>query len=154
MAKRQYGGLQGPGNTIKHQLVISDLIFGVRKRFLEKHWSKKYSAVSEISVSELGYMGFEHNHNIDFLIYDKRLNTIKLILEVERKGKSMTRTKKKIKECLLNIPDIEAFIVQINPNDINFISCSLDNKGKLVMKENKSRSKLLNKNLKSILISI
>jgi len=144
-------GLQGPGNKLIHQLIISDLIFGIRKHFLKKHWSKKYAVVPEISVDELGYINFKHNYNIDFLIYDKELFNIKLILEIERKDKSMSRTKKKIHECLLYIPNLEAYIIQINKNDIEFISLSLDNKGKLKMENNKSRSRFLKKDLKSMI---
>jgi len=147
-------GLQGPGNILEHQLIISDLIYGVRNAFKEKRWSKKYMAISEISFSELGYYDFKHNYNIDFLIYEKKTNNIKLILEIERKGRTMSSTKEKIKECLEYIPDLEAFIIQIKKKDIDFITLSLDKNGKLKMEKNKSRSKFLKKDLKAMIKSI
>jgi hypothetical protein len=154
MAKKKQG-LQGVGNQISHQNIISDLIFGVRKKLVKRNLSKKYNVVSEVSISQLGYKGFTKDHNIDFVVYDSFTNSINLIIEIERKGKTFASTKKKVKECLESIGDLkEAFIVTFEGNDANFFRCTLE-KGKLkITTKSNSKSEFLKMNLKTSLVSL
>jgi len=156
MAKKKSQGLQGVGNQILHQNIISDLIFGVRKKLAKRNLSKKYNVVSEISISQLGWFGFSKDHNIDFVVYDSFTQSINLIIEIERKGKTFASTKNKVKECLNSMGDLqEAFIVTFEGNDANFYKCTLSEKGKLIIaKKNNSKSNFLKMNLKTSLVSL
>ena len=155
MANKKSQGLQGVGNQILHQNIISDLIFGVRKKLVKRNLSKKYNVVSEISISQLGYYDFTKDHNVDFVVYDSFTKSINLIIEIERKGKTFASTKKKVKECLVSMGNLqEAFIVTFERNDANFFKCTLEN-GKLkIASKSNSKSELLKMNLKTSLVSL
>ena len=155
MVKKKSQGLKGIGNQILHQNIISDLIFGIRKKLVKRHLSKKYYVVPEISISQLGYKGFTKDHNIDLLVYDNFKKSINLIIEIERKGKTFASTKKKVKECLESMGDLqEAFIVTFDGNNVNFYKCTLE-KGKLIIAtKSNSKSEFLKMNLKTCLVSL
>ncbi len=148
-------GLSGVGNKIPHQLIISDLVFGVRKNLAKKKLVTTYLAIPEITLSELGVdvSKLKKNYNIDFVIYNLKTKKVELILEVERAEKSLTTINNKINDCFKNIPSIkEAFIVQFN-NDgkVIFNKKTKLNKNKIIEKST-SNSTVLNFNLTSILI--
>lgn len=92
--------LAGVGNHINHQIIISDLIFGIRKKFAREH-EDKYYVISEVSISELGYKTkkFSHNHNIDLVIAEKGSNekTLHFILEIEKGKNTKKDTEKKLR---------------------------------------------------------
>lgn len=109
MAKlKETGKLAGIANVIPHQFIISDLIFGIRKRFAKNKKASSYRVISEISLSEIGTIyndkKFTKNHNIDLVIIDAKSRDIVFIIEIERTGKSRKITENKMLECLTNNP--------------------------------------------------
>ena len=84
MAKlKETGKLAGIANVIPHQFIISDLIFGIRKRFAKNKKASAYRVISEISLSEIGTIyndkKFTKNHNIDLVIIDAKSRDIVFI---------------------------------------------------------------------------
>ena len=118
MAKKtiQSQNLSGVGNSIEHQYIISDLIFGVRKKLSKnKKWNKCF-ALSEISLSSLGYDAndFTHNHNIDFVVIDENKD-VKVLIEIQKKGIDIKKNRSKIEECVEKIDTIEdAFLIRFD----------------------------------------
>lgn len=148
----------GIGNHINHQLIISDLIFGIRKKFARENIDDYY-VLSEISLSELGYQknNFSHNHNIDLVIAKKGANKkeIHFLLEIEKSEQTKNDTEKKVEECLKKIKTIEeSFIVRFNKvGKIAFYKCSIKN-NKMIQKKASSQSGFLNMALKRSLVSL
>ena len=154
MVKKRTQGLQGIGNSIYHQNIISDLIFGVRKKLLKQKLSKKYKVVSEISIKQLENEDFTKNHNIDFVVYENHTGFIKFIVEVERSEKISSRTKHKLKDCLRNMKHLEeAFVVSFDNNGVQFLKCELEKDKLKIATKNNSRSNFLKMNLKSSIVS-
>lgn len=153
---KKTNGLSGVGNKLPHQYIISDLIFGVRKKLVKSNLHKKYYALSEISISELdvSVKKLKKNYNIDFVLYDKETKGIVLIAEIERSKTSMKDKIAKMADCLNNIKTIEdAFFIKFDSNGkAYFEKCILKNK-KLIIESASSRSKVLGLNLKSCLVS-
>lgn len=152
-------GMSGVGNKIFHQHIISDLIYGVRKKWA-KEKENRYYALSEISISELGYeygldKDLRHNHNFDLAIVEKRGNNVKMIFEVERSESSHKKTLKKIKECLASMSTLkEVFIVKFNQDGkAGFYKCVLE-KNKVKELRQSSKSVFLNTVMKPMLVSL
>ena len=159
MAKlKETGKLAGIANVIPHQFIISDLIFGIRKRFAKNKKASSYRVISEISLSEIGTIyndkKFTKNHNIDLVIIDAKSRDIVFIIEIERTGKSRKITENKMLECLTNIPTIqEAFIITIGVNSKpTFEKVELERK-KLVFKATTSKCEFIDYILATSFIS-
>lgn len=150
------GKLAGVGNQLPHQYIISDLIYAVRTKF-EK--TKKFKVLSEISIDKLGCVytprKFSKKHNFDFVVIDAQTEDILFIAEIERAGKSITATTKKIKESLTHIKTLkEVFIIKFDvAGKVIFERKAILNK-KLVTTTNSSYSDLLGLTLKLKLISL
>lgn len=148
--------LAGAGNQLPHQLIISDLIYAIRKKH-EK--SKEFIVLSEISIDKLGNIysakKFTKKHNFDLVILDRTTNEILLIAEIERAGKNITDTKKKLLESLTHISTLkEVFIIKFNGTPIvEFARMNVQNKI-LVITAKSSHSSLLKLNLKTSLVSL
>lgn len=152
-------GLHGVFNKAPHQYIISDLIFGARKKLVKTRNNKKFIAVSEISLSVIGYdkkvNKFSADHNIDFVVKNAENNEIYVIVEIEREEIGRKRTETKIFECLKSIKSVqEAFIINYDVNsNITFERCTII-KNKLVCTVSTSKSEFLNLNLKTSIVSI
>lgn len=155
MAKK-VNGLSGVGNKLPHQCIISDLIFGARKKLVKSKLNKKYYALPEITLSELGLnvKKLQKDYNIDFVIYDKETNEIVLIAEIERNKASMKEKKEKMADCLNNIKSIkEAYFIKFDKSGkVAFENYSVK-RNELILNSNSSRSEILGLNLKSCLVS-
>lgn len=97
-------GLGGVGNQLSHQYIISDLLYGIRRK-LQRAGIDRYAVVSEISISKLAYEtkpggSFSRDHNIDIAVVDKRGGSVRFMVEIERQHGDLKRTKSKLKECL------------------------------------------------------
>lgn len=157
--KKGYG-VDGVGNHINHQHIISDLIFGIRKKFAREH-EDKYYVLSEISISQLGYEvtpdALSKDHNIDLVIAEKNSGDIYFMLEIERAQSVKPQTKDKIKECLNAINTIsEAYLLKFNQSDeISFFKCGISN-NKLVLTETSSKVTFADKTivLSKMLVSV
>lgn len=145
--------LSGVGNKIPHQLIISDLIFGVRKYLTRKRITSTYIVIPEITLSILGVdvSVLKKDYNIDFVIFNTKTRKVELILEIERMDKPLTKSIIKIDDCLKNISSIkDAFIVRFDENGkIKFDKRTMV-KQKIIEKST-SNSSLLGLNLISIL---
>lgn len=153
--KINQGQLGGVFNHYYHQYIISDLIFGIRKKLVERKIAKDYVVISEISLSQLGYSkginNFVKDHNIDLVVIEKDTKNIVLLIEIERTGKVMKTTKSKILQCINAIPNVEAYIANFDINGkVNFNLCAIINE-KLVEKEGSSKIKFQNMILKSFI---
>ena len=148
--------LGGAGNQLPHQLIISDLIYAIRKKH-EK--SKQFIVLPEISIDKLGTIysaqKFTKKHNFDLVILDKATNDILFIAEIERAGKNISETKKKLIQSLIHITTLkEVFLIKFNGSPlVQFERIGLENK-KLVMVSESSHSALLKLNLKTSLVSL
>lgn len=155
MAKK-VNGLSGVGNKLPHQFIISDLIFGVRKKLVKSKLNKKYCAIPEITLSELvsNKIKLKHDYNIDFVLYDRETNEIVLIAEIERDKASMKDKKAKMADCLNNVKSIkEAYFIKFDKSGkAEFENCSIKRK-ELIIESTSSRSEILGLNLKSCLVS-
>ena len=157
--KNKSKGLSGVGNKAYHQYIISDLIFGVRKKFVKDKKASKFSVLSEISLSQIGYETtkdhFSKDHNIDFVVIDEENKDLLFIAEIEREGVKITSTLKKIEECLKQIPTIkEAYIIKFDgAGKTTFELYTIKNKKlkKTVMKN--SKSEFLGISLKNCFVS-
>lgn len=151
-------GLSGVGNKAYHQYIISDLIFGVRKKLVKDKKASKLSVLSEISLSQIGNKitndNFSKDHNIDFVVMEEHTKNLLFIAEIESAGANLTRTNKKIEECLSQMPSIkEAYIIKFDEEGkTTFEICTLEKK-KLKRTEVNSKSEFLGIILKSILVS-
>jgi hypothetical protein len=151
-------GLSGVGNKAYHQYIISDLIFGVRKKLVKDKKASKLSVLSEISLSQIGYETtkdhFSKDHNIDFVVLDENTKNLLFIAEIEREGVTITGTLKKIEECLKQIPTIqEAYIIKFDGlGKTSFELFTLENK-KLKRTEVNSKSEFLGISLKNCFVS-
>jgi len=151
-------GLSGVGNKAYHQYIISDLIFGVRKKLVKDKKASKFSVLSEISLSQIGYLTtkyhFSKDHNIDFVVIDEFSKDILFIAEIERAGFPITGTHKKIEDCLTKISTIkEAFIIKFDiAGNTTFELCTIEKK-KLKRTEVSSKSVFLGISLKNYLVS-
>jgi hypothetical protein len=151
-------GLSGVGNKAYHQYIISDLIFGVRKKLVKDKKASKLSVLSEISLSQIGYETtkdhFSKDYNIDFVVIEEKSKNLLLIAEIEREGVTITSTHKKIEECLKKIPTIqEAYIIKFDgAGKTKFELCTLENK-KLKTTEVNSKSEFLGVSLKNCFVS-
>jgi len=149
----------GVGNKSFHQYIISDLIYGVRKYFAEKRLSKKYMALSEITLSQIGYettpSHFSRDFNIDFVVINQETTDLIVLIEIERLNINITTTKQKITECLQAIPSIEdAFIIYFDMNGKTYFErCLLENE-MLVCKPIKVVKTTLGIPIKASLISV
>lgn len=151
-------GLSGVGNKAYHQYIISDLIFGVRKKLVKNKKASKFSVLSEISLSQIGYETtkdhFSKDHNIDFVVIDELSKNLLFIAEIERAGLTITRTLKKIEECLKKIPTIqEAYIIKFDGAGITTFELCILEKNKLKLKDVNSKSKFLGIILKKCFVS-
>lgn len=151
-------GLSGVGNKAYHQYIISDLIFGVRKKLVKDKKASKLSVLSEISLSQIGYETtrdhFSKDHNIDFVVIDELSKNLLFIAEIERADVTITRTQKKIEECLKQISSIkEAYIIKFDgAGNTTFELCTLEKK-KLKRTEVNSKSEFLGISLKNCFVS-
>ncbi|MCZ2131405.1 MAG: hypothetical protein LC109_14220 [Bacteroidia bacterium] len=151
-------GLSGVGNKAFHQYIISDLIFGVRKKLVKDKKASKHSVLSEISLSQLGYETtkdhFSKDYNIDFVVINELNKNLLFIAEIERAGVTITGTLKKIQECLTQIPTIqEAYIISFDgAGKTSFELCTIQKK-KLQRTKVNSKSEFLGLNIKSCLSS-
>ena len=159
MAKQKTSGkLAGIANIIPHQFVISDLIFGIRKRFAKEKKASLYRVISEISLSSIGGIynekKFTKDHNIDLVIIDSKTRDILFIVEIERLGKSRKNSENKMLECLTHIPTIqEAFIITIGINSKpTFEKVELKSK-KLVITPTTSKSDFVGYSLATSFVS-
>lgn len=156
--KKLTKGLSGVGNKAYHQYIISDLIFGVRKKLVKDRKASKFLVLSEISLSQIGYETtkdhFSKDHNIDFVVIEERSKNLLFIAEIERAGARITGTLKKIEECLTKIPTIkEAYIIKFDgAGNTTFELCTLEEKELKRTKVN-SRSKFLDISLKNSFVS-
>ena len=123
----------GVGNKSFHQYIISDLIYGVRKHLAQKHLSKKYAALSEITLSQIGYettpSHFSRDFNVDFVVVNQETTDLIILVEIERINMNVSATKQKIKECLMAIPTIQdAFIIYFDMHGKTYFErCKLEN---------------------------
>ena len=158
--KKQKGGLAGIGNKALHQYIISDLIFGIRKRLIKTRLAKKYAVLSEITISQIGYdlaaNNFKNDYNIDLVVVEEPNHDIKVLIEIERKGFNAKNTELKIEECLRKIPTIdEAYIIRFDmTGNTSFELCTLNQKKKLVKTSVNSKSNFLNMSFKTSLVSL
>ncbi len=158
MAKTK--GLSGIGNVLPHQYIISDLIFAVRKKLVKNKKQKEFSALSEISISELGYpvnpKNFVTNHNIDFVVIETETQDIVFLAEIERNKKTIAKTKFKIFDCLLNMPTIkEVYIIYVDElRNTKFELCTVLNNKLICKEEVNSRSKFLGLTLNTSFVSL
>ncbi|PIQ48229.1 MAG: hypothetical protein COW03_11285 [Cytophagales bacterium CG12_big_fil_rev_8_21_14_0_65_40_12] len=153
-------GLSGVGNKALHQFIISDLIFGVRKKLVKEKKASKYAVLSEITLKELGYTAAQYfiedglnEPNIDFVVIDRSSNDLLFLAEIENEKVSQ-RTLKKIEVCLKKIPTIkEAYIIKFDrTGKTTFELCTIENK-KLKITEVTSKSEFLDMSLKYCFIS-
>lgn len=157
--KKTAGQLSGVGNKAYHQYIISDLIFGVRKKMVKAKKASKFSVLSEISLSQIGYditkNKLPKDYNIDFVVIDEQKSSIVFLAEVERANTTITETIKKIDTCLREIKTIkEAYIIKFdNSGNTTFELCTLV-KNKLERVKVSSKSELLDLSLKTCLVSI
>lgn len=158
MEKKLKKGMTGVGNKDFHQYIISDLIYGVRKKFSSQRKSKNFLVLPEISLEEIGYskknFKFSKNYNIDFVVIEKISGNIILVAEIERADKNTAYAKTKINECLKFIPTLkDAFIIKFSiEGEVNFESYSIDNE--IMSISITSKSTVVGVNLKSYLISL
>lgn len=151
-------GLSGVGNKAYHQYIISDLIFGIRKKLVKDKKASKYSVLSEISLSQIGYETtkdhFSKDYNIDIVVIDEISRNLLFIAEIERADVTITGTLKKIEECLKEIPTIqEAYIIKFDGmGNTTFELCTLIKK-KLKRTEVNSKSDFLGMSLKNTFVS-
>lgn len=151
-------GLSGVGNKAYHQYIISDLIFGVRKKLAKNNKAKELSVLSEISLSKIGYETtkehFPKDYNIDFVVIDEQSKNLLFIAEIERDDVNISKTLKKIENCLKKIPTIkEAFIIKFDgAGNTTFELYGLE-KNKLKLTKKSSRSNYLGLSLKMCLTS-
>ncbi len=107
---KSYNGLSGVGNSLAHQIVISDLLYAIRKK-VDKQRKKDVLVLTEISLSKLGYecgdcrFPISTDYNYDLAIVEG--GNLKFVLEVERYGQNRDKTKRKLKKTIKNIVDIE-----------------------------------------------
>ena len=148
--------LSGINNKSYHQYILSDLIFGVRKKLTRDGKASTYLPLTELSIkSELGYDTLLKNHNIDFLVIHEAKQEVVLIAEIERTGQIQDSTLEKIKDCLLKITTIEeAFLITFDyRKKVIFELCTLDKKKNLVRTVVK-RSEFLDYTLSRCLTSL
>ena len=151
-------GLSGVGNKAYHQYIISDLIFGVRKKMVKAKKASKFSVLSEISLSQIGYNitknKFPKDYNIDFVVLDEQKSSIVFLAEVERANATITETLKKIETCLKQIKTIkEAYLIKFDDNgNTTFELCKIE-KSKLKRIVVSSKSELLDLSLKTCMVS-
>lgn len=114
-------GLSGVGNSLVHQVVISDLLYAIRKRY-DKKRIKDVLVLSEISLSKLGYecgdkrFAIPTDYNYDLGVVEN--GKLKFVLEVERSGQNRDKTKRKLKNTLKEITDVEEImLIEINEFD-------------------------------------
>lgn len=149
----------GVGNKSFHQYIISDLIYGVRKHLVKKKLSKKYAALSEITLSQIGYettpSHFSGDFIVDFVVVNQETTDLILLVEIERINVNVSATKQKIKECLLSIPTIQdAFIIYFDMKGKTYFErCFLENE-ELSCKSVKMVRTVLGLPLKASLISV
>ena len=140
--------LSGVGNSLLHQLIISDLIFAVRKMFAKRK-KKDMLALSEISLSRLGYecgdsrFAIEGDYNYDFAVVERGM--LKFVLEIERKGQYRNKTQRKLKKTIEQIADIEeVMLIEIDEyeNKLRYFHYVYSN-GKIIEIETSSKSEYL-----------
>lgn len=153
------GQLSGVGNKAYHQYIISDLIFGVRKKMVKAKKASKFSVLSEISLSQIGYditkNKFPKDYNIDFVVLDKQKGGIVFLAEIEKANATLTETLHKIEVCLKQIKTIEeAYIIKFDTRgNTTFERCTLL-KNKFTRDEVSSKSECLDLSLKTCLVSL
>ncbi len=156
--KKLSRNLSGIGNKAYHQYIISDLIFGVRKKLVKEKQASKYSVLSEITLSQIGYETtkdhFPHDYNIDFVLIEESSKNLVFIAEIERANVSITKTINKIEVCLKKIPTIkEAYIIKFDgAGNTTFELYTLKNK-KLNGRKVNSKSEFLGLSLRTCFIS-
>jgi len=148
--------LDGIGNKLNHQRIVSDLIFAIRKNFA-KHRITDMEVLPEISISALDYEyaqdeTIKHDYNFDLAIIDNQKNLL-MIVEVEGGKSNKNKIKEKMKDCLENINTLEEVMsIEYNTGELLFYHYTIKD-GELKKEKTSSHSHLLNMNLKTSIVS-
>ncbi len=150
--------LNGTGNKIYHQRIISDLLFAIRKKFVKTR-EKDLEVLPEISIFSLEGYEFaqsgtvKENYNFDLAIVDRDESVI-MIIEIEGNKSNKQKIKEKMKDCLENIDTLEEVMsIEYKADDLLFYHYYLEN-GKLRKEKTSSHCNLLDMNFKTSIVSL